>query len=63
MMKAQQRIIRKPEVLAKVGVSDATVRRLELAGRFPKRLRLGPNSVGWLSTEVDEWIERKAGCR
>lgn len=63
MMKTPQRVIRKPEVLARVGLSDVTIWRLERDGQFPKRIQLGPNSVGWLSTEVDQWIERKAGCR
>lgn len=30
--------------------------RLEKAGRFPRRMKLGPNSVGWLESEIDEWI-------
>lgn len=55
-----ERIIRKPELLAKVALSDPTIYRLEKAGRFPKRLRLGGNSCGWLSSEVDAWIQRKA---
>ena len=26
------------------------------AGDFPKPVRLGPGSVGWYESEVDEWI-------
>jgi prophage regulatory protein len=37
--------------------------RLERAGLFPKRLRLGPNSVGWLEEELDEWIRVRAENR
>ncbi|EFC5438447.1 TPA: AlpA family phage regulatory protein [Escherichia coli] len=25
-------------------------------GTFPKQLRLGNQSVGWLESEVDQWI-------
>ncbi len=32
------------------------IRRLEKQGKFPKRVRLGPNRVGWLEHEIDEWI-------
>ena len=37
------------------------IARLEQAGRFPKRVRLGngPRSrCGWVYDEVQEWIER-----
>jgi prophage regulatory protein len=58
--KSNDRILRKPHVQDKVGLSDATIYREEKAGRFPHRLRLGGNSVGWLESEVNEWIRRKA---
>ncbi|MCK9229244.1 MAG: AlpA family phage regulatory protein [Syntrophales bacterium] len=56
----KQRIIRKPELLAIIGLSDATIWRLEKAGRFPKRVKLGGNSVGWFNHEISSWLERKA---
>jgi prophage regulatory protein len=35
--------------------------RLEKAGRFPARIHLGPNRIGWSLAEVTAWInERKA---
>lgn len=58
-----ERILRKPQVQDKVGKSDATIYREEMAGRFPKRIKLGANSVGWLESEVDEWIKEKAAAR
>ena len=33
--------------------------RLEAAGQFPKRLRLGQCRVGWLLSEVEAWIENR----
>jgi prophage regulatory protein len=26
---------------------------------FPRRFRIGENTVGWLATEVDQWVEDK----
>ncbi|MVZ97933.1 AlpA family phage regulatory protein [Sphingorhabdus sp. IMCC26285] len=49
------RFLRLPEVLARVGVSYNTISRWEEQGIFPKRRHLGPNSVGWLEHEVNEW--------
>lgn len=61
--KITPRIIRKPELLNILGLSDPTVYRMEKAGRFPKRLRLGGNSCGWLQSEVDGWIAERAAAR
>jgi prophage regulatory protein len=41
------------------GLSRVTIWRYERAGRFPKRLKLGPNRVGWRSDEVQAWIESR----
>ncbi len=56
-------IQRKPVVLARVGLSDPAVWRLERDGLFPKRFKLGGNSVGWLKSEIDAWIELRANDR
>ena len=37
--------------------------RLEKAGQFPKRVQIGPGRVGWLQSEIDEWIAAKAAAR
>jgi len=60
-METPDRILRKTEVLYRVGLSDPTVWRAEKAGKFPKRIKLGGNSVGWFESEVNDWLEaRKA---
>jgi prophage regulatory protein len=61
--KPNKRILRKPEVQAIFGLSDVTIYRMEKAGKFPKRLQLGGNSVGWLSTEIDEHLTKLAAER
>jgi prophage regulatory protein len=53
------RIIRKPEALKMLGVSDCTVWRWENAGKFPKRIQLGANSTGWFEHEIREWLESR----
>jgi len=59
----QDQIIRKPELFSKVPLSDATIWRLEKAGRFPKRIRLSGKSVGWFANEIDEWLSQKSSER
>ena len=56
---AHDRFIRLPEVLARVGVSWMTLNRWEKLGKFPQRYRIGPNTVAWLESEIDEWCARQ----
>ena len=58
-----KRVLRRKEVLRIVGVSPTTLWRMEQAGRFPKRIALGPNCAGWLSNEIDEWYQNLAKSR
>lgn len=47
------------DVKALVGISRPTIDRLEAAGDFPRRIRLGRAAVGWDLNEVREWLERR----
>lgn len=63
MNKTKERVIRKPELLAMIGLSDPTIWRMEKDGKFPKRIRLGGNSCGWLLSEIMGWVEQRAADR
>ena len=53
------RILRLPEVQARTGLSRSTIyMRLEL-GRFPRPVSLGARAVGWIESEIDEWIRER----
>ena len=39
------------------------VGRLERARKFPRRIRLSPNSVAWIEEEIDAWLEDRAAER
>jgi prophage regulatory protein len=36
---------------------------LESERKFPKRVVLGENRVGWIESEIDNWLAEKASCR
>ncbi|MCK2116545.1 AlpA family phage regulatory protein [Pseudomonas juntendi] len=42
-----------------VGLSRTTIYRLEQQGQFPKRVKLGSNSVAWRMSEVLSWMAVK----
>lgn len=54
------RIIRFDELTTIVGgVNRTTIKRWEESGQFPKRVKLGQRSMGWLLKDVQEWIESR----
>jgi prophage regulatory protein len=56
-----ERFIRLPEVLRLTGLSKRTIYRLEGAGRFPSRRKLGLRAVGWPESAVNGWISNPTG--
>ncbi len=63
MEKFQSQIIRLKEVKAMTGLSRTTIYRFMSINEFPKQIKLGPKSSGWLIDEVDEWIKRQIQIR
>jgi prophage regulatory protein len=57
------RILSKKDVRALVLYSPAHIDRLEKAGLFPRRVRLGPGRVGWVEEEVRRWIQMRITAR
>lgn len=53
------RILSKKDLRALVLYSPAHIDRLEKAGRFPKRVQLGPGRVGWVESEVLAWLTER----
>ena len=55
-----ERIIDFHELKKLVPYSRQHLRRLEQAGSFPKRINIGPRRVGWILSEIQDWIDIKA---
>jgi prophage regulatory protein len=53
------KILREPELLKLVGLSRTTLWRRERAGDFPRRRKLSSRSVGWVLSEVLQWIDQR----
>lgn len=53
------KILKFPEVNSMLGFCRSTLYRMEKAGRFPKRIRLGARSVGWNEEEVMAWVSSR----
>jgi prophage regulatory protein len=56
----EERFLRLPEVVRRVGISKSSVWLWIRQGRFPEPIRVGPRVTCWRLTEIDAWIEAKA---
>lgn len=56
-------VLREKDRFRLTGLSRVQAWRLEKEGRFPRRIQLGVNSVGWLKHELDSWINTKRAAR
>jgi prophage regulatory protein len=54
-----RKILRLPTVLDRTGLSRSSVYLRVTEGRFPRPVSLGARAVGWIETEVEEWIARQ----
>lgn len=57
------KIIRMPELSKKIGCSRSTIYSFIARSEFPKPISLGARAVGWLESEVDEWIAKREAKR
>ena len=53
------RIISKKELLRIVPYCDQHILRLEKKGKFPRRLQVGENRVGWDYDQIVAWIKSR----
>jgi prophage regulatory protein len=54
-----QDIISKKMVIKMTSLGDRTIDRMEGKGLFPRRRQLTPGRVGWLTREIEEWIQQR----
>ena len=50
-------LLSKRQVRERTTLSFAQIDRLEKAGKFPPRIRLGQNRVAWIETAIEDWIQ------
>ena len=57
------RILSKRDLKELVLYSPQHIARLEKAGQFPQRVQLGSNRVGWVESEVLDWLNEGISLR
>ena len=59
MEKFKSQVIRLAQVKAMTGLSRSTIYKFISHKVFPKQIKLGLKSSGWLLDEVDAWIQNQ----
>lgn len=54
-----QKLLRRQTVEERTGTSRSFIYQGMQDGTFPLSIRIGPNSVAWLESEIDDWIETR----
>lgn len=62
-LSSQDKILRLPDVKAKTGFGRSTIYALMASGDFPRSIRIGARAVGWLESEVNDWISQRSQAR
>jgi len=60
------KLLSKKVVRERCLISFAHIDRLEKVGKFPRRCKLGTHHtsrVGWVESEIDEWLSQRLAQR
>ncbi len=55
----EYQILRLKDVIEMTGLSRSTIYLRMEQGNFPQQINLGSRAVGWISSEIKEWIEAR----
>jgi prophage regulatory protein len=55
----QEQILKLIDLKPITGMSGSSIYRGAANGTFPKPIKLGERSSGWLRSEVDEWLNNR----
>ena len=55
----EYKIIRLNEVKVITGLSRSTIYLRMAEGKFPQQISLGSRAVGWINSEIIDWIEHR----
>jgi prophage regulatory protein len=53
---SSERALRLRQVSQLTGLGRSMIYQMQAEGRFPQRIKLGDRAVGWLESEVRDWL-------
>ena len=58
-----ERLIRRPEVESRTGLTCSRIYEGVKNGAFPKPVPIGKHAVAWIESEVDAWVNERIEAR
>lgn len=58
-MKSDDRILKLKETIHICGKGRSSIYEAINKGEFPSQIKIGRKAVGWLKSEIDEWLEKQ----
>ena len=52
-------ILRLPDVIKRTGLSRSSIYLSIELGNFPPPIALGKRSVGWIESEIEDWLQQQ----
>ena len=52
-------IMRLPAVIASIGLSRSSIYQRVSEGTFPRPISLGTRAVGWLRSDIENWVSQR----
>ena len=59
-MPVYTRMLRRPEVEARTGLSRSSIYVMMERGTFPRPKRIGQRAVAWSEAEIERWLATRA---
>ena len=56
-------ILKLSDVIARTKLSRSSIYAYVAQGHFPQPVNLGPRSVGWIESDIHEWIRSRTKRR
>ena len=56
-------VLRREDVERVTGLPRSTIYDMMSKGTFPKPIRLGARSVGWIESEIAQWLQSRLEAR
>ena len=54
-----QRILRLAQVREVTGLGRSCIYHLQAQKKFPQRIKIGVRAVGWIESEVHQWVAKR----
>ena len=59
---SDEEFLRLPSVIRRTGLARSTIYRQVAAHQFPAPVKLARRAIGWRTSDVDDWSQKRISC-